>query len=212
MSAAKKLDAAMALSRADVPMSVINPRSAHHFAEAMLQRSKTDRIDAGLLAEYARRMYLTLWLALRDISRRINQLTGMCTTEKNRLHALKAQRHTSPTLIEKVEAQIELMEASIQRLTASALALIEHDADLARYRSCLITTKGIADASAVTLIGELCLLPRDLRSTWSVTTSEPRRIMRRCSAGARKNAGAVRGPAQDAHRTVGLHENRRALR
>lgn len=165
------LDAAVALSRADVPVSVINPRSAHHFAEAMLQRSKTDRIDAGLLAEYARRMDLTLWqppredwLALRDISRRINQLTGMCTAEKNRMHALKAQRHTSPTLIEDVEAHIELMEASIQRLTASALALIERDADLARYRSCLITAKGIADASAVTLIGELCLLPRDLRS------------------------------------------------
>jgi len=155
------LDAAMALSRADVPVSVINPRSAHHFAEAM----------AGLLAEYARRMDLTLWrppredwLALRDISRRINQLTGMCTAEKNRLHALKAQCHTRRTLIEEVEAHIEMMEASIQRLTASALALIEHDADLTRYRSCLITAKGIADASAVTLIGELCLLPRDLRS------------------------------------------------
>lgn len=165
------LDAAMALSRAGVPVSVINPRSAHHFAEAMLQRSKTDRIDARLLAEYARRMDLTPWqppredwLVLRDISRRINQLTGMGTAEKNRLHALKAQRHTSRTLIEEVEMHIELLEASIQRLTASALALIERDADLTRYRSCMIAAKGIADASAVTLIGELCLLPHDLRS------------------------------------------------
>jgi transposase len=165
------LDAAMALSRADVPVSVINPRSAHHFAEAMLQHSKTDRIDAALLAEYAQRMDLTLWqppredwLELRDIARRINQLIGMRTAEKNRLHTLKAQRHTSRTLIAEVEAHIEMLEASIQRLTDSALALIEDDTDLVRYRSCLIAAKGIADASAVTLIGELCLLPGDLRS------------------------------------------------
>lgn len=165
------LDAAMALSRAGLPISVINPRSAHHFAQAVLEHSKTDRIDAVLLAEYARRMDLTPWqppredwLALRDIARRINQLTGMGTAEKNRLHALKAQRHTNQTLIEEVEMHIELMEASIQRLTASALDLIEHDADLAAYRTNLTAAKGIAEASAVILIGELCLLPRELRS------------------------------------------------
>lgn len=165
------LDAAVALSRAGVPVSVINPRSAHHFAEAMLQCSKTDRIDAGLLAEYARRMDLQPWqppredwLALRDISRRINQLTAMRTAEKNRLHALRAQRHTHRALIEEVEMHIELMQASIQRLTASALELIERDTDLVRHRINLTAAKGIADASAIILIGELCLLPPDLRS------------------------------------------------
>lgn len=165
------LDAAMALSRAGLPISIINPRSAHHFAQAVLQRSKTDRIDAVLLAEYARRMDLTPWqppredwLALRDIARRINQLTGMGTAEKNRLHALKTQSHTSRALVEEVEVHIELMEASIQRLIASALELIERDADLTAYRTHLTAAKGIAEASAITLIGELCLLPRELRS------------------------------------------------
>jgi transposase len=165
------LDAAMALSRAGLPVTVINPRSAHHFAKAVLEHSKTDRIDARLLADYARRMDLTPWqppredwLTLRDISRRINQLTGMRTAEKNRLHALKAQRHTSRTLIEEVAAHIELMEASIQRLTTAALELIERDTELTQYRSCVTAAKGIADASSVALIGELCLLPLELRS------------------------------------------------
>lgn len=164
-------DAAMALSRAGVPVSVINPRSAHHFAKVMLEHSKTDRIDASLLAEYAQRMDLKPWqppredwLALRDISRRINQLTGMCTAEKNRLHSLEAQQHTHRMLIEEVEAHIELLQSSIRRLTAKAIELIERDAELARYRANLTAAKGIAEASAVTLIGELCLLPLDLRS------------------------------------------------
>jgi len=165
------LHAAMVLVRAGLPVSVINPRSAHHFAKAVLEHSKTDRIDARLLADYARRMDLTPWqppredwLALRDIARRINQLTGMCTAEKNRLHALKAQRHTRRSLIEEVEAHIELLDASIERLTTSALELIERDTELAHYRSCMKAAKGIADASSVALLGELCLLPLELRS------------------------------------------------
>lgn len=165
------LDAAVALYRAGVPVSVINPRSAHHFAEAMLQCSKTDRIDAGLLAKYAQRMDLKPWqapredwLALRDISRRINQLSGMCTAEKNRLHALEAQRHTRRAVLEDVKAHIESLERSIDRLTASALELIERDVDLSLYRSCMIAAKGVADTSVVKLIGELCMLPLELRS------------------------------------------------
>lgn len=165
------LDAAVALYRAGVPVSVINPRSAHHFAEAMLECSKTDRIDAGLLAKYAQRMDLKPWqapredwLALRDISRRINQLTGMCTAEKNRLHALEAQRHTRQSVLDDVQTHIELLERSIDRLTASALELIEQDVELTLYRSCMTEAKGVADASAVMLIGELCMLPLELRS------------------------------------------------
>lgn len=165
------LDVAVALYRSSVPVSVINPRSAHHFAKAMLECSKTDRIDAGLLAKYAQRLDLKPWqapredwLALRDISRRINQLSGMCTAEKNRLHALKAQRHTRGNLLEDVQAHIESLERSIDRLTASALELIERDVDLTLYRSCISAAKGVADASVVKLIGELCMLPLELRS------------------------------------------------
>lgn len=165
------LDAAVALFRADIAVSVINPRAAHHFAKAMLQRSKTDRIDAAVLAEYALRMTLKPWqapredwLALRDIARRINQLTGIRTGEKNRLHALKAQRHTRRALIEDLETHIEMLDASIKRLTASALELIKHDTDLSAYRRYMTVVQGIADASVVAILGELCLLPLELRS------------------------------------------------
>lgn len=46
------LDLAIALDRAGLPVSVINPRSAKRFAQLKLQGSKTDEIDAGLLAHY----------------------------------------------------------------------------------------------------------------------------------------------------------------
>jgi len=166
------LDAAVALYNAGIPISVINPRAAHHFAKVMLQSSKTDRIDAQLLAEYARRMTLKPWrapnedwLALRDIARRINQLTGMRTAEKNRLHALQAQQHTRKTMIDELLAHIEQLEHSIERLTKAAVDVIGQDPVLARYDACLTSATGIARASAVALLGELCLLPTQLRSS-----------------------------------------------
>ncbi|MEX1065056.1 MAG: transposase, partial [Aquisalimonadaceae bacterium] len=45
------LDLARALHAAGLPVCVINPRSFRHFATLRLQGSKTDALDAALLAE-----------------------------------------------------------------------------------------------------------------------------------------------------------------
>jgi transposase len=55
------LDLAIELSAAGLPVSVINPKSSRNFARMKLQQSKTDEIDAQLLAEYGERMTPRLW-------------------------------------------------------------------------------------------------------------------------------------------------------
>ena len=79
------LDLAVALTEASLPVSVINPKSFHHFAKLKLAHVKTDRADAALLAEYAERIEPALWVApdrarlgLRDIGRQISRLTRDC--------------------------------------------------------------------------------------------------------------------------------------
>ena len=91
------LDLALELHAAGLPVSVINPKSFHNFAKLMLQNSKTDQIDAQLLAEYGERMAPRLWvpptadqMMLRAIGRHINCLIGHRTRAKNELHALQA--------------------------------------------------------------------------------------------------------------------------
>lgn len=50
-------DLAVALSRAEkITVTVINPKAAHNFAKALVQRCKTDSIDADVLASYAERL------------------------------------------------------------------------------------------------------------------------------------------------------------
>jgi transposase len=52
-------DVAVALSRSNtVEVMVVNPKASRHFAEALMTRSKTDQVDANILAQFAETMPL----------------------------------------------------------------------------------------------------------------------------------------------------------
>src|SRR5438093_857760 len=55
------LDLALALQRAQLEVMVANPRAVRHFAQALMQRSKNDRLDAWVLLEFAARMPFQAW-------------------------------------------------------------------------------------------------------------------------------------------------------
>jgi transposase len=52
---------ALDLHTAGYPVAVINPAQAHYFAKAQLRRSKTDALDAQMLAPFGERMRPALW-------------------------------------------------------------------------------------------------------------------------------------------------------
>lgn len=161
------LDAALVLHETGLRLSVINPRAAHHFAKALLETSKTDRIDAVILAQYARRMEPKRWqppkldwLAVRDLGRRINQLNASKTAAKNRRHALMSKSMTDPVLLDDVEDEIRTLEARIERLGEAARARIRNDPSLRILYDILLGATGIGEPSALSLLSELCLLDR----------------------------------------------------
>lgn len=165
------LDLAVTLAHAGLPVSVINPRSFHHFAKLKLQVSKTDGIDADLLAEYGERMTPEIWtppdpsrLTLRDLGRQINRLTATRTQAKNRLHALRARQGVLDLLIQDEVDAIAALDRRIQRLTQAARDLLGQQPDLARQAEHLDSAKGVAEASAIALLAELCVLPASLKS------------------------------------------------
>lgn len=165
------LDLAMALQRAGLPVAVINPRSFHHFAKLKLNTSKTDAVDATLLAEYAECMKPALWrapdevlLGLRDIGRQINRLTAARTQAKNRLHALRAKASTLPLLIEDEVEGIALLDRRLQRLTEAALELLGQQPLYQQHLFNLQQAKGIGQTSAIALLAELCVLPQDMHA------------------------------------------------
>lgn len=165
------LDLAIALALAKLPVAVINPKSFHHFAKLKLKGSKTDPIDAALLAEYGERMTPTLWtcpplkrLEFRGIGRQINRLTRTRTQAKNRLHALQSTRTTSALLIEDESDGIESLDKRIEKLTEAAIKLLGEMPDLAQQCQLIDAVKGFGQASAISILAELCVLPTHLKA------------------------------------------------
>ncbi|MCH8890196.1 MAG: IS110 family transposase [Myxococcales bacterium] len=164
------LDLCLALEQTKgIEIMVANPRVTKDFARAQLRRSKTDRTDALSLLEFVRRMEFEAWVppssairALRALSRRIQALLVTRAQEKNRLHADASVEATPLAIRESIERHIAAINAEIEVLTESALVGVRADSELDRRFALLVSVKGIAQASAITLLAELSVLPADM--------------------------------------------------
>ena len=162
-------DLSLALHDAGVALRVVNPKSSHNFAKVLMKNSKTDAVDAETLAQYAERMDFVAWtrpsdekIALRSFARRVDALTRPKAAAKNQFHALTASQETPKGVLHDVKLSISQLEKRIDRLSGEARVLIEKQTDLERVFQWLTGIKGIAQTSAIALMGELLLLPPGL--------------------------------------------------
>jgi transposase len=178
------LDAALAL-QADtrIELMVANPRAVKDFARALLQRSKTDPLDALLLLEYAARMPFQKWqpppaeaLQFTALTRRIHALTQQCTMEKNRLHAVAATATTLRVIVQDLRRSVRSLEIAIAKLSREAHKVLAATPELERRFRLLQSTPGIGEVSALQLLGELVLIPAncDVRQWVAYAGLDPR--------------------------------------
>lgn len=162
--AARALHAAPGIS-----VMVANPRVIKDFARAMNRRSKTDRVDARLIALYAEKAEFKAWVPapashyqLRHISRRIDERIREKAAEKNRLHALKRAGDCPRCLKQDIQAHIKVLEHSITRLRQEALAIIKEDAALRLAYRRLCSMPGVGETTALRVLAEICTLPQGM--------------------------------------------------
>jgi len=161
------LDLALALHRTDrVQVMVANPKAVRHHAKAQMRRTKTDGVDATILADYAQRMPFTPWTPpsregrqLRAIARRIQALTHDRAREKNRLEAHTASADACEVVTNDIEVNLRHLTRRIDELMRQALKVISGCTDLAAGAGHLMSVRGIAEKSAILLLGELAVLP-----------------------------------------------------
>jgi transposase len=164
------LDLALRLSQqADLELALANPRLVRRFAESLGQRSKTDPVDARVLAEYARRMPLARWqppsraaLQVRALTRTIAALTRMHTQQRNREHAVTASEALPAALARELARHQRYLEQRIAGLRRQAQRLVAREPELGRRYQHLLSVPGIAEASALQILGELAVLPATL--------------------------------------------------
>jgi len=164
------LDLAYALHQeAQIEVMVANPRAVRHFASALMQRSKNDRLDAVVLREFAARMPFQAWVApsphcfaLCAVSRRLETLTEQSTAEKNRQHAASVTVAIPAAVRRDLQRSVRSIQRAIVRLTKEAQRILEKDPLLKSSYHLLLTAKGIGPTSALRLLAETALLSEDL--------------------------------------------------
>lgn len=163
---------ALALHRAErVEVMVVNPRAIKDFQRARLCRAKTDGVDALGILEFLLRMDFVPWtppadavLALQQLGRRLVQLRGELTREEARLHAIAYTPDRDGLIAADLNTNIRHLKKRIKALHVAALELAGNDPQLAPLVARFCSVPGIGKASALRLLGELLVLPADLKA------------------------------------------------
>lgn len=149
-----------ALLAAQLPVARINAKQIRQFARACGQLSKTDRIDAFVLADYARRMETNVLTqasaahtTLVDLVSRYRQLSHMIVQEKNRREKLRARNEDRAKAW--IEETLDFLMRQRQSVVDAMEACLRSDKDLADKAQVLTSLKGIGLKTACFLIAWL---------------------------------------------------------
>jgi transposase len=138
-------------------VSVVNPRQVRDFAKAHGILAKTDRIDARVIARFARDVKPRPVAKtsekqgeLDQLVTRRRQLVLLRTAESNRL-----QDGLAKLVRRSVQRSIDAIAKDITRLDRAILKLVESDDDWKQRFELLKTVPGVGDVTAATLVAEL---------------------------------------------------------
>lgn len=140
-----------------IPVAVVNPRQARDFAKALGKLAKTDRIDAEVLAAFARlghhRRAEKQPAALDELDQRVTrrrQVVQMLATEKARLEHL-----TDKLAVRTINKVVRVLEQQREDLDRDIAALIEADDDWRNKSRILDSAPGVGPDTANQLVVDL---------------------------------------------------------
>ncbi len=149
---------AIVLSEAGHVVSLVNPARIKAFAQSEMLRTKTDRIDAALIARFCRLHQPQPWKPpapeiriLQGLVRRQHSLIEMRVEEENR----RGAPMVSPAVMASIEAMLAQIEREMERVERETENLFANYPTLRRQRELLVTIPGIAVTTAARILGEM---------------------------------------------------------
>jgi transposase len=126
---------AVTLHAAGYGVSVVNPAKVHHYAQSLPRRSKTDPLDAQVLAQFAAERRPDPWTPPPAISHELRQrlvardgFLELRTQAKHQLHALVQWPVVIPEVQQQLEAVIATLDAHIRTLDAAIADVLARSA------------------------------------------------------------------------------------
>ena len=137
-------------------VSIVNPARIKGFAQSEMIRTKTDKLDAALIARFCLAMKPGPWLppppeirALRALVRRVDSLIDMRSQEKNRI----SSAHES--VISLIKGHIAYLDQEIEKIRQQIADLIGQNPHLKRRKELLNSIPGIGKATIPHILAEL---------------------------------------------------------
>ena len=134
-------------------VSVINPALAKAHAQSLGLRSKTDVIDAKMLAHFCREKQPPPWMPppaaerrLRALVLRHQALIEMQTQEKNRIESLREDVRDS------VETHLTWLAEELKRIERAIAQSLDDDDDLRGKRDLLASIPGLGERTIAVLL------------------------------------------------------------
>ena len=144
------------LFAAGLPVARVSPQRVRQYGRARGILAKTDRIDAGNLAEYGEHIRPRLYVAksqeeeyLSALLTRRKQVGEMLQAEKNRLRTAREGVRSSMRTI------IECLGEEMKRLDKEVSSYLEGHAELKEREQLLRSARSIGPVTAATLLAEL---------------------------------------------------------
>jgi transposase len=138
-------------------ISIVNPAQIKYYGRSLLKRSKTDKVDSQLIAEFAGRHELSEWKplspslqTLKDQTRCLEAFKRDATQTGNRLE------HAKDSIVKKMlQARLAHIRKQIDKLTLSLQNLAKEDSLIAHQMALLTSIPGVGEITALHLLGEL---------------------------------------------------------
>jgi transposase len=170
---------AIALAEAGHVVSLVNPSRIKAFAQSEMLRTKTDRIDAGLIARFCLLHKPDPWMppapeirVLQGLVRRQRSLIEMRVEEENR----KGAPLVPEAVMASIEATLKHIERELERVEREIEKLFGEFPPLRRQRDLLISIPGIAETTAARILGEMPNISefRDVKAVAAYAGLSPR--------------------------------------
>ena len=141
------------LANKKLHVSVVNPAQIKAFGASRLVRTKTDKVDAQLIAEFCRERQPEPWQApspseqaLRALVLRLEALQAMRTQESNRLEVARE------VVRDDILGHIQWLDAEIKALRKKIRDHIDGDPDLKNKQALLDSIPGVGESTIALLL------------------------------------------------------------
>ncbi|WP_250121582.1 IS110 family transposase [Chroococcidiopsis sp. CCMEE 29] len=138
-------------------VSLVNPSRVKGFAISEMTRTKTDKVDAGVIARFCAALHPPSWSPpaaeieqLQAIMRRLESLNQMLQQEKNRLDVTD-----NPDVQASISSHIQFLENELGKTRQLIHTHFKQHTNLRAQRDLLTSIPGVGEQTAASILAEI---------------------------------------------------------